>query len=68
MTDESVVVKFLLPSGQHELSVSPALLEAWERCREAGLEAVWLEEHLLSTLHPEHCAKNRKEWHGLHKW
>ena len=57
MTDESVVVKFLLPSGQHELSVSPALLEAWERCREAGLEAVWLEEHSLSTLHPARSLK-----------
>ena len=45
-----VLLKFLLPSGCDELSVTQALHEAWERCSEAGLSLSWMEEETVLKL------------------
>ena len=45
-----VSLKFLLPSGCDELSVTQALHEAWERCSEAGLSLSWVEEETILKL------------------
>jgi len=45
-----VSLKFLLPAGCDELSVTQALHEAWERCSEAGLSLSWLEEETMLKL------------------
>ena len=45
-----ISLKFLLPSGCDESSVTQALHESWERCSEAGLSLSWLEEATVLKL------------------
>lgn len=45
-----ILLKFLLPYGCDESSVTQALHEAWERCSEAGLSLSWVEEKTILKL------------------
>ena len=56
-----VSLKFLLPSGCDESSVSQALHEAWERCSEAGLSLGWVEEKTVLKLKSPMAEKVNKQ-------
>jgi len=50
--DLSVVVRFVIPSGKCEVTVSKALSHAFEQSKEAGLSPVWVQEEEVLNISP----------------
>ena len=50
--DDQVVVRFVVPEGRTEASVSEALADAFEQSKEAGLSPVWVQEQEILNISP----------------
>jgi len=50
--DDDVAVRFVIPEGLDETRVSDALEEAFNRCREAEMGPVWVEEAAVLNVSP----------------
>ena len=50
--DLSVVVRFVIPSGKCEVTVSAALSNAFEQSKDAGLFPVWVQEEEVLNISP----------------
>ena len=47
-----VVVRFVIPRGKTEVTVSEALSEGFDQSQEAGLGPMWVEEDEILTITP----------------
>ena len=50
--DVQVAVRFVIPRGKSEVTVTEALSQAFEESREAGLEPAWVPEDDILQLVP----------------
>ena len=50
--DVAVVVRFVIPEGRTEVTVTEALSQAFELSKEAGLAPVWVQEQEVLNLSP----------------
>ena len=50
--DVAVVVRFVIPEGRTEVTVTEALSQAFEQSKEAGLAPVWVQEQEVLNLSP----------------
>ena len=50
--DVQVAVRFVIPRGKSEVTVTEALSQAFEESREAGLEPAWVPEEDILRLVP----------------
>ena len=52
-----VVVRFVIPRGKTEVTVSEALSEGFDQSQEAGLGPMWVEEDEILTITPTKTVK-----------
>ncbi|XP_023332368.1 DNA topoisomerase 2-binding protein 1-A [Eurytemora carolleeae] len=50
--DEKVALRFVIPTGESELTVSDGMVNAFQLCSEQGFEPTWIKENKLLELNP----------------